>query len=140
MAQLIKHLRLLKSYTNDKRIQVITNPEQLNLAASLNLGIKIAKGKYIARMDGDDISLPNRFASQVEFMEENKDIGICGTFYEGILEFNNFTYLPTDDFNIKIKLFHDCPLVVHSTIFIRKSLLFEKFIFYNPVFRKNQDL
>jgi glycosyltransferase involved in cell wall biosynthesis len=129
---------IIKSYKNDNRVQVITNPEQLNLAASLNIGIKIAKGKYIARMDGDDISLPNRFSSQVAFMEENKDIGVCGTFYENFGYSTTLPTLPTDDFHIKIKFFHDC-LVVHSSIFIRKSLLFEKNIFYNPVFRKNQD-
>ena len=48
------------------------------ISDSLNLGISKAKGKYIARMDADDISLPGRFEEQIGFMEENS-LDICGT-------------------------------------------------------------
>ncbi|MEM0544155.1 glycosyltransferase, partial [Flavobacterium sp. j3] len=48
---------------------------------SLNLGFKIAKGDYMSRMDGDDISLPERFAKQIAFLEKNPDVIVCGSFY-----------------------------------------------------------
>ena len=63
----------------DERIKYLKNEENLKLINSLNQGLKIAKGKYIARMDADDICLPMRIEKQVAFMESNPDIGISGS-------------------------------------------------------------
>lgn len=63
----------------DSRIKVIKNKENLKIVKSLNNMIEIAQGKYIARMDADDISLPERIEKQVNFMEENPEYGVCGT-------------------------------------------------------------
>ena len=57
----------------DKRIRVIQNQKKLGLAESLNLGIREARGKYIARIDADDTCAPERFAKQVEFLEKNPE-------------------------------------------------------------------
>ena len=62
----------------DSRIKVITQ-ENKGLISSLNTGIDEAKGKYIARMDADDVSLPERFRTQLEYMEKNSKIGACGS-------------------------------------------------------------
>jgi hypothetical protein len=67
------------SHYNDPRIVRLDNPTKLGLAASLNRGLGVARGKYIARMDGDDISLPERLEKQVSFMEEYPGVGILGT-------------------------------------------------------------
>ncbi|MDR2355648.1 MAG: glycosyltransferase, partial [Clostridiales Family XIII bacterium] len=48
----------------DPRIRVIQNARRLGIAESLNIGIKQSKGKYIARMDADDIAMPERFERQ----------------------------------------------------------------------------
>jgi len=69
--------QLLARY-NDPRIRVVRNDERLKLAGSLNRGMELARGRYIARMDADDIALPSRLAVQVKFMERHADIGICG--------------------------------------------------------------
>lgn len=66
---------LMKS---DSRIRLVDR-ENKGLVASLNEGIAIAKGKYIARMDADDISLPTRLEVQAAFMEANPKVGVCGT-------------------------------------------------------------
>lgn len=66
---------------NDNRIKIIRKERNLGLIHSLNLGFSIAKGKYIARMDGDDVSIPERFTAQVKFLEENGGIIVCGTTY-----------------------------------------------------------
>jgi len=72
--------KFLEKYKKqDKRIVLIENRKNLGLTPSLNKGLKKAKGKYIARMDADDISLPKRFQIQCNFLERNKDIFLCGT-------------------------------------------------------------
>ena len=60
----------------DERIKVHTNEVNLKLPTSLNKAISLSSGKYIARMDADDICLPDRFEKQFKFMEENKDIAL----------------------------------------------------------------
>ncbi|MDE3946029.1 glycosyltransferase family 2 protein, partial [Glaesserella parasuis] len=62
----------------DPRIKYIENEQNLKLPKTLNKGINLAKGDYIARMDSDDISLPVRLEKQVEFMLSNKNIDIVG--------------------------------------------------------------
>lgn len=67
----------------DNRIKIITR-ENKGLVYSLNEGIKAAQGKYIARMDADDISEINRFEAQLSFLKENKDVDILGTYIQVI--------------------------------------------------------
>lgn len=63
----------------DPRIKLIRNQEHFGVTKSLNIGFKAAEGKYIARMDCDDISLPDRFEKQFVFMESHPDVIVCGT-------------------------------------------------------------
>ncbi len=65
---------IVNSY-NDARI-VLIRQENLGIAKSLNYGFKISKGEYIARMDSDDISLPERFEKQVNFLDKNPQISV----------------------------------------------------------------
>lgn len=62
---------IVTSY-NDQRIRLISNGRNLGLIASLNRGIDLARGEYIARMDSDDISLPSRLARQAEYLDSNR--------------------------------------------------------------------
>jgi len=62
--------KIIKSY-KDLRIKIITNKKNIGITKSLNLGLKISKGKYLARMDADDICLPNRLIKQVTFLDKN---------------------------------------------------------------------
>lgn len=73
----------------DARIKVITNKENLGVAASLNKALKMARGQYIARMDADDISLPERLEKQVEFLAKNPNIVAVGCQVEVIDEEDN---------------------------------------------------
>ena len=73
-------LELLKYYKQeDSRINFIINQKNLGLSESLNKGLKICKGKYIARMDADDISLQNRITLQIEFLKNNENVDLVGT-------------------------------------------------------------
>ncbi|TNE70794.1 glycosyltransferase family 2 protein, partial [bacterium] len=92
---------IIESY-DDPRIRLIHNEVNIGLTKSLNKGIGLAKGEYIARMDADDISLPERFERQIEVLLNSK-IDICGTQgYVGKLNNDYVTNLPTSDFFIKL--------------------------------------
>lgn len=71
-----KTIEIIESY-NDDRIKIYKNCG--TIPQSLNKGIKEATGEYIARMDADDISLPNRLKKQLNVLQKNKDIAILGT-------------------------------------------------------------
>jgi glycosyltransferase involved in cell wall biosynthesis len=63
----------------DPRLVHVRNEEKLGLIASLNLGLQMARGRYIARMDSDDVSLPDRLAKQVAHLDAHSEIGVLGT-------------------------------------------------------------
>jgi glycosyltransferase involved in cell wall biosynthesis len=122
----------------DKRIRLIDNEENIGLTKSLNIGIKLAKGKYIARMDADDVSLPKRFEIQYKYMEENPDIDICGSRYM-VLGQNKIKELPTNPEFIKILLFQGINPIAHPSVIMRKKSLDKHNIFYNEKYRFAQD-
>ena len=66
---------IIKKYT-DKRIRVFKNSCNRGLVFSLNFGLSAARGKYLARMDADDISLPNRLFKQLEYLEARPTVSI----------------------------------------------------------------
>ena len=80
---------VIKSY-NDERIKYIYQ-NHAGIVEALNNGLKQAKGKYIARMDSDDICVSSRFEKQVRYMEKNKKVGLCGTCVE---EFDETGIIP----------------------------------------------
>ncbi|MEZ4795941.1 MAG: glycosyltransferase [Flavobacteriaceae bacterium] len=111
---------IIKSF-NDKRINLIVKPKNTGYTNSLNHGCKIAKGKYIARMDGDDVSLPERFEKQIVFLEANPDVMVCGTTYSKIGNPKRIT-IPQYHDDIKIRLlWGNC--IAHPSVMIRKEAL-----------------
>ena len=72
-------VKIIKSF-NDSRITLIQNEQNFGIATSLNKGIKHSRGQYIARMDADDISYPNRLDEQVSFLEKNPGVSVLGTY------------------------------------------------------------
>lgn len=66
-------VKIIESY-HDKRIRLMVNDKNEGLTKNLNKALKYVRGKYIARMDGDDRSRPQRFEKQIEFLEENPDL------------------------------------------------------------------
>jgi len=77
-ASLDNSMEVISSF-HDKRIQIISGKFNIGLPATLNKGIDLAQGKYLARMDQDDISFPERLSEQVKFLTANKDIDLLGT-------------------------------------------------------------
>lgn len=69
---------LVMSY-NDDRINLVRNKQNIGLEKSLNKGLRIAKGKYIVRMDTDDISYPDRIEKQIQFIKQHEEYSIIGS-------------------------------------------------------------
>ena len=120
------HKILDKYQQKDKRIKIVNNKINKGLIYSLNKGFEISKGKYIARMDADDIAEKNRLEEQIKFLEKNKDIVMCSTYVKIFKD--NFKLLSktfktdTDYEKIKIKLLFR-NYIAHPTIMIRKEVI-----------------
>ena len=128
---------IILSYS-DPRIVYVKNPENLQIVKTLNKGISLAKGKYIARMDADDISLPQRFSKQVGFMEANLDVGVCGAWIKTFGEIESIWSMPTEHDEILVTLlFNSC--IMHPTAFLRKSVLSKQNEIYDSQFNKAED-
>lgn len=112
-------LDILDNYSN-KRIQVINNEH--DFIKSLNIGMTQARGRYIARMDADDIMLPDRLKVQYEFMESHPEIDICGGWLDAFGGRNGTMQQPLAHNDImSIMLLHN-PLY-HPTVMMRKRIV-----------------
>jgi glycosyltransferase involved in cell wall biosynthesis len=117
---------ILESY-NDPRIRVIENIENIGLTRSLNKGIRLARGEYIARMDADDISLPERLEQQVEYLDAHTDAGLVMCQYEAIDETGAIfatSHAPATSEAIYYQLTFFC-LLLHGCAMFRKELILE---------------
>lgn len=119
--------KLISQYlSNDNRFRYIKNSKNLGVTKSLNKGLAVAKGKFIAKLDGDDYwSDRSKLEQQVNFMMKNPDYGIVGCFAFAVDQTGKKLYeiqYPHEDTAIrKIILMHNCFL--HSSVVLRKSLL-----------------
>lgn len=132
---------IIKSY-DDPRIVYIKNENNLGVAASLNNGLKIAKGEFIARMDADDITVSERLYLQLDFMNKHSDIGICGTNMGSFIEspdniLNEINYSEYDE-NIKVNMLFR-QVFSHPTVMIRTNILLDNNIKYNESYDKAED-
>ena len=125
-------VKIIKSY-DDPRIKLIVNKKNIGQSATLNKGLELARGKYIARMDQDDISMPERLKKQMEFMDECPNIGVCGSWIQHFGKYDYLTPLELDDDSIKIKLLTNQNLA-HPAVMIRKSTLVKYQLNYDPTF------
>jgi len=134
-----KTREILKSL-KDSRIRLIFNEKNIGLTKSLNKALKLARGEYIARQDGDDISLPQRFERQLEFLDKNPEIKVIGTFGYSIdkkgeiLRKETFPVYPEE---IKKNLIIKNPFL-HPSILIKKEVL-QEVGGYNEKFTTTQD-
>lgn len=129
---------ILKDY-GDQRIRLVRNDINMGLSASLNRGIELARGEYIARMDADDVSLPERLAMQTNFMDAHPLVDISGTWVEWFDGDQSAIWtLPVDDDEIKCYLLFS-PSVYHPTVMFRKRLFDDSSVRYSTAFAQAQD-
>lgn len=130
---------VIMSYS-DTRIRYYRNEKNMGLIYTLNRGIRLAEGKYIARMDSDDIALPTRLEKQLEVMEKYPEIIVCGT---GIETFGNVNkrrkiLYPEHDKQLKECLIRrSC--FAHPTVLIRRSVLVNNNLCYDKGYRHAED-
>jgi glycosyltransferase involved in cell wall biosynthesis len=117
----------------DHRIQ-FHRREHKGLVDTLNRGIELAKGKYLARMDADDIAYPERLEKQINFLEEHPNIGIAGTAARTIDEAGGvagFYSVDTTDLEIRWRALLMNPFV-HPTVMMRREVLLLNKLEYDP--------
>jgi glycosyltransferase involved in cell wall biosynthesis len=126
---------------HDPRIIRLDNSTNLKLPASLNLGLAIAQGKYIARMDSDDVSNQERLEKQFQFMEEHPDIGVLSTAYRVVnqnMEYVTTWTLPQTHNELMLRMLFSSP-ALHGSALIRKDKL-KKVHGYNAAYARKQDI
>lgn len=131
-----RSVEIINSY-KDSRIILIVKPKNTGYTQSLNIGLSLAKGKYIARMDSDDVSLPVRFAKQVNVLESDLKIGVCGSSYN-IIGSKNVKVHPFSHDEIQVAMLTHCA-IGHPTVMLRKSVLDLNDIKYDPSFEPAED-
>ena len=115
----------------DNRIRLVQNKTRLGLAESLNEGIRIAKGKYIARIDADDLATEDRFEIQKNFLDSHEEYGLCGSRQHHFGVDTDFVHEVVEKHDdIKAALIYGCE-ICHSTIMIRKDYFLKNNLFYD---------
>ncbi|MES2308291.1 MAG: glycosyltransferase family 2 protein [Verrucomicrobiota bacterium] len=124
---------------DDPRFHVERSRQNQGYAVYLNQGIEKARGRYIARMDADDICYLDRFQKQIDFLEKNPHAGICGTAYEVFGDADTKVFQkPLTNEAIRWMCLFDNPFQ-HPTVMIRRSLLVDHSLRYNEDLMPTED-
>ena len=124
--------RFVKSY-NDPRIKFYRVDKNIGASTGRNLCISHARGKYLAILDSDDVAMPGRLATGVEFLDANPDVGVIGTFSrttDGLEFFSDC--LPTENKDICNHLLFRGNMFCHSSMMLRADVLREHGVQYVP--------
>lgn len=119
---------------NDDRIRLLINEKNGGQTYSLIRGINNIKGKYIARIDADDIALPDRIEKQVDFLEKNPEYVLCGSWVQYINDDDQYTLLmkmPTSDIGLRTMQMVTCGMY-HPAAMYRTSTIKDNNINYDP--------
>jgi glycosyltransferase involved in cell wall biosynthesis len=123
-------LTVIQSFS-DPRIRLVRNPARCKLAGCLNLGLELAGGEYVARMDADDVSLPERLARQVSFLDAHPDIGIVGTWFQSFGASTELHKPYCDSDRLACALLFNSPLA-HPAVMMRASVMKAHGLLYDP--------
>lgn len=138
--ELMNVIEKWKSLIGDS-LKIIVNKQNIGLTKSLNKGIDLAKGEYIARMDSDDISTPDRFREQLEYFEAHPDVAVVGGCIQEFSSSNdmvNIRRFPITNTDVKMTIHKASPLA-HPTVMMRRAI-FDDGLRYNEKYKTSQDL
>ena len=131
-------LSIINSY-QDSRIVLIDNGLNKGLIYSLNKGLEIAKGKYIARMDADDVCYKDRFEKQVLFLDSHLSVGVLGSNYLSFSE-SRSRKLKSIQHSAQIKTYLlFTATMCHPTLMIRKNILDSNHLKYSETAKYVED-
>lgn len=125
----------------DNRIRLVINEKNIGQTGSLNKGLILAKGKYIARIDSDDIAFPERIEKQVYFMENNREFVLCGSWIQYISdsdEIGGVLRMPTTDRGFRFMQTFACAMH-HPTSMYRTETIRTHNITYSPDIKMAED-
>jgi glycosyltransferase EpsE len=128
-------------FSKDVRVRVIRCKKRIGFAKGLNLGFSQAKGQFIARMDGDDISLKNRLELQVNYLKKHPKISVVGGYIyiiDGNDQIISYRKYPTSGFMFKFHSIYRNPLA-HPTVMLRHECV-EKGFYYDESFFRAEDI
>ncbi len=131
---------IIKSYA-DPRIKYHKNEVNLKLIGTLNKGLDLLSGTYLARMDADDISTPDRFEKQLEAFEADKDLVCCGTAMNNFDDEtgNSYDIVYSGEYEyIRFRLLFGCH-IAHATALIKLSVIQNNNIRYNEKYIHCED-
>jgi glycosyltransferase involved in cell wall biosynthesis len=133
-------VRTISSYS-DPRIRLVKNEKNMGIVKTLNRGIQLAEGSFIARMDADDICLPSRIEKQAQYLTEHPEVSMVDSIMEIIDENGkslNKTNSPaiTDEEVLRTMARINC--MGHSSIMMRKDD-YVKYL-YRPIYYEDDDL
>jgi glycosyltransferase involved in cell wall biosynthesis len=128
---------------NDSRIRLINNAQNIGLTKSLNLGLSIARGEYVARQDADDVSHPKRFEKQVWYLNTHLQVVVLGTRVWNIDEFGRSYRSPLwehscNETGIRWLCMFESPFA-HSSVMMRLRIVSDEYGGYNSSYVTNQD-
>lgn len=114
---------IIASYEDD-RIRCVRNDDVLTLTESLNKGLKLARGDYIARLDADDIAMPERFAKQAAFLDSHPEVALVASaatdFGNGVPFPGKLGLVPAADHETLMAELAQASIVSHSSIMFRR--------------------
>lgn len=136
-AQIVK-----KFAAQDKRIRFFQNGQNRGIVYTLNRGLDLVRGKYIARIDDDDAALPKRFEKQIDFMEKNPQVAVVSSRVSdintrGFIPLNHF--METDAWRIKIVPYFGMPAIAHPAVLMRRDFLQKNNIKYRADYKYLDD-
>lgn len=131
------HTRQLIQGLQDKRIHLISNEENQGLTKNLNKALQYVTGKYIARMDGDDIAFPKRFEKQYQYMEKHPDTMLVSCYTKSFGDSDLVFALPDNSEVLKVRMLVR-PVYAHPGFMMRRELI-ESGYRYNEEYRTAQD-
>lgn len=131
----------IDSFSSDSRVVIHRSAERVGFIKSLNLGLEVSKGKYIARMDGDDFSHSERFEKEVDYLETHSDVMVVGGQMNIMDEDGKITSsrsYPTGGFKLSLFSCVRNP-IAHPTVMMRREVV-NKGYRYDESLKMSEDL
>lgn len=128
--------KIIRSY-DDKRIKYFINETNLGISGSRNKLIDMAQGEYLAVMDHDDVSLPERFEKEAAYLDAHPEVGVVSCYFFRMIK-GVVLKMPVEHKDIAQALISGCVLC-HPAAMLRKSVLLQNKIYYDPEFSPAED-
>ncbi len=124
----------------DPRIRLNVNAVNLGLPTNINIGLALARGDYIARLDHDDVAVPDRLRLQAAFLDQNPDVIILGGQIDHFQDLTGVSQFPLEDAGIKARLVDGAGWMANTTIMFRLNFARRHNLYFDPNLYTNDDL